>query len=165
VHWVTIVLSATQPHSNYNEGGRSVKCRVSLKGGVSQENWEGFALQDCFPTFVLNLLKDPILTGITNCITIILIGENMAENKFIRPPDKSIGRPPIEGEALTSTLPVVRCSEEMAERIEYIANYLGVNVSELVRAYVDYCTLWNPHPSAKSLVKASRKTTHRRWDE
>ena len=69
---------------------------------------------------------------------------------------KPLGRPPISDKPFTEVIPVVRCSKEMSDRLKEISTELKIDVSELIRAYVHFCTLRQPSTSAKTLIKASR---------
>jgi len=72
---------------------------------------------------------------------------------------KRLGRPPLNDEPFTEVIPVVRCSEETSERLKRISGSLGVDISELIRAYVHFCTLRQPNASVRTLVKASRNVS------
>ena len=58
---------------------------------------------------------------------------------------------------LDSMLPAVRCSDELRQRIEAIAERLAISTAELIRAYVNYCSSRTPSPKSKLIVSSSRK--------
>lgn len=66
------------------------------------------------------------------------------------------GRPPIEGAAYDSSLPLVRCSSDLSNKVARVAEHLNVSVAEVIRSFVDFCTTWNPSPSSRSLIRLSQ---------
>ena len=84
---------------------------------------------------------------------------NMVFNGKGGRPRGDMGRLPIGGGPLVDVLASVRCSDETRGRLEHIADQLDLKISELIRAYVHFCTLRQPNASVRTLVKASRNVS------